>query len=170
MDSTAIGTDADLRKYSDMKCDLCDIVLTDLQHAKDHYPAKHGIVNGYLRCCDAKLKKPADIIDHLRYHLNPNMFECPMCGQTFARRFLLQMHYRNHQANNEERYKCDVCHRKYATKCLLYSHKQIHYVQKLPLLKCDQCERKLVPLSIPPEISRELLPFLRSLHLFAHFV
>lgn len=140
-DQFSATCDADLRKYADMRCEVCHIELTDLQHAHDHYP-EHGIEKGYLRCCDTKLSKKCDVLDHLRYHLDPAIFECPLCGQKFTRKFVLQRHFRNHEAIHDERYKCEVCHRKFATKYMLKVHMRSHERKARRTIDCAQCRRK----------------------------
>lgn len=131
----------DLRKYSDMKCDECDLDFIHLQHAKVHY-RDHGIDNGYLKCCSTKLHTPKAIADHLAFHQQPDIYKCPKCDRIFNRKVYLQRHLVQHEAMNEERYKCEICHRSYHSGFILKKHKLTHLKKKPKLtIPCDQCQR-----------------------------
>lgn len=64
-----------LKKLFDMKCDVCQLELSSLQHAKLHYLDEHGNDNGYIKCCGEEFRKLKDVKDHLLYHYNPDIFK-----------------------------------------------------------------------------------------------
>lgn len=64
-----------IRTFFDMQCEICKTELSSLQHAKLHYLEQHDIPDGYIKCCEMKFREVKNINDHLRYHLNPNIFK-----------------------------------------------------------------------------------------------
>lgn len=62
--------------FFDMTCDMdrCATVFTSLSNARIHYLNVHSIPNGYVKCCDMKLKTQIDVNDHIAWHKNPASF------------------------------------------------------------------------------------------------
>lgn len=65
----------DIPQYFDMNCDLCDIKFDSLINAKQHYSKKHKIAKGYVKCCNKRFSQPSHVLDHVRWHTNPNTFK-----------------------------------------------------------------------------------------------
>lgn len=62
--------------YFDMSCDLCNAAFDSFQRVKKHYKMRHKISKGYIKCCsNKKFYKRSSIIDHIKWHLNPNLFQ-----------------------------------------------------------------------------------------------
>lgn len=63
-----------LSEKCDSRCDICkvDLNTASLELTKNHYSEKHGIENGYIKCCELKLTTDIKINNHIQYHLNPN--------------------------------------------------------------------------------------------------
>lgn len=61
-------------EYFDMMCDLCSYKFNTLSQAKMHYQHLHDKQKGYLKCCNKKFYLKSRIIDHVNWHLNPNVF------------------------------------------------------------------------------------------------
>lgn len=62
--------------YFDMSCDLCNSAFDTFQEVKKHYRVKHKISKGYVKCCsNKKFYKRTNVIDHIKWHLNPNLFQ-----------------------------------------------------------------------------------------------
>lgn len=59
----------------DMKCDQCDYNFTTFYNARNHYKEKHNENNGYLKCCNVKLKTNVFVHDHIKSHLMPDSFK-----------------------------------------------------------------------------------------------
>lgn len=70
-----IQSDENLKKYFDLKCDVCRVEMSSLQHAKLHYFEVHGNDNGYIKCCSKEFRKLKDVNDHLLFHYNPDVFK-----------------------------------------------------------------------------------------------
>lgn len=64
-----------MAKNFDMTCDVCSIDLKTLTNAVTHYKKEHKIDDGYIKCCGLKLKRENTVSDHIKYHINPNIFK-----------------------------------------------------------------------------------------------
>lgn len=62
-------------QYFDTTCDLCSIELKSLRRAISHYRNEHRIDEGYIKCCGLKLKRDKLVDDHIRWHINPEIFK-----------------------------------------------------------------------------------------------
>lgn len=68
-------TDNDhIRSFFDMNCKICYHYFSTFKNAQDHYREAHG-KNGFLQCCDKKFRRPCEIKDHIRKHLQPESFK-----------------------------------------------------------------------------------------------
>lgn len=65
---------ATVAEHFDLRCDLCTAELKTLSETLDHYADEHDLPNGYMKCCDLKLKFRFQVEDHVRWHLDPNVF------------------------------------------------------------------------------------------------
>lgn len=59
----------------DTSCDICSIELKSLRRAISHYKNEHQIDEGYIKCCGLKLKRDKLVNDHIRWHINPEIFK-----------------------------------------------------------------------------------------------
>lgn len=58
----------------DMTCDLCDTKFTLFTEARKHYRDVHNDKNGYIKCCNVKMKELWMVNEHINSHLNPDAF------------------------------------------------------------------------------------------------
>lgn len=64
-----------LLKYVEMKCDLCtQREFPSFSDVQRHFWAEHD-QNGYVRCCNRKFRRLARILQHCRWHENPEAFK-----------------------------------------------------------------------------------------------
>lgn len=61
-------------KYMNMHCEICRHPLETLPEARQHYRSKHNQRSFNIKCCD-RLLPASHIRDHLRYHMNPDIFK-----------------------------------------------------------------------------------------------
>lgn len=63
-----------LSQNYDSQCDICkeDLNTLSLERIKEHHKQKHSIEDGYIKCCDLKLRTNVKIHNHIQYHLHPN--------------------------------------------------------------------------------------------------
>lgn len=62
-------------QYFDTTCDLCSADLKSLRRANTHYRNEHKMEDGYIKCCGLKIKKDSHVNDHIRWHINPDIFK-----------------------------------------------------------------------------------------------
>lgn len=62
-------------QHFDTTCDICSDDLKSLKRAIAHYKHEHNIEEGYIKCCGLKLKRDKLVSDHIRWHINPEIFK-----------------------------------------------------------------------------------------------
>lgn len=65
---------ANIRSFFDMNCKMCDNQFNTFKDAQEHYREAHGR-SGFVHCCDKKFRRPCEIKDHIRKHLQPDSFK-----------------------------------------------------------------------------------------------
>lgn len=75
-DQTDIDTKHMMKVYFDMTCDQCDDgeEFTSLEEIQFHYHEKHGIGNGYVKCCGRRYSDKLLIRGHILKHMKPELF------------------------------------------------------------------------------------------------
>lgn len=63
-----------MEKFFDRKCWQCDTEFDNLKMAKLHYSSAHRNPNGFLSCCNLKLRTNVAVLDHIQWHINPHTF------------------------------------------------------------------------------------------------
>lgn len=66
---------AENRHRFDMSCDSCSQSFNSLDEIRNHYASEHNNNNGYIKCCNAKLKYRCQIQQHIANHLEPHKFK-----------------------------------------------------------------------------------------------
>lgn len=91
-------------------------------------PLEYTVMN-YQRYCCTKCTDTFGTAAGLKYHMtskhtDEKRFPCSVCGQCFARQYVLTCHIRTH--TGERPYKCELCHKAFAQLGTLHRHKQVH--------------------------------------------
>ncbi|XP_037044358.1 transcription factor grauzone-like isoform X2 [Bradysia coprophila] len=134
--------DAQIRRFFKMKCEICsDVELDTLKRARKHYRQAHKTI-GYLTCCGKKFKFRYRMLDHIRYHVNPDAHRCEQCGKSFKDRQALKIHGKTHVPLNLRDHKCSLCSKICTTAASLKYHVQHkHPTDSSETFPCDQCDR-----------------------------
>lgn len=61
-------------QYMSMTCDICDYPFKSMSGAFTHYRKEHQTQKIHIKCCDCQLRM-RDVKDHIRYHLDPDVFK-----------------------------------------------------------------------------------------------
>ncbi|KAJ6622261.1 Transcription factor grauzone [Pseudolycoriella hygida] len=127
--------DAHLKVYFSMKCDICGDPFKTYRNAREHFRETHRM-KCYLICCRKRFRRRGAVLDHIKYHLNPDAFTCKQCGRKFASRAARTLHIANHEPMSTRPFKCDLCPKSFPREIALTVHKDFVH---LPV-KCVECD------------------------------
>ncbi|XP_038207734.1 zinc finger protein 691-like [Zerene cesonia] len=132
--------DRQITLFYKMECCICHETGFNFRSLMKHYKDRHG-VPGYVTCCEKKFHYfyPKKIIEHMAYHLQPNIFMCPSCHQNFQTSQDLTEHQSN-GGRTEGKILCPRCSERYPTYRELGAHLVTHRTDKL---QCDYCGKLL---------------------------
>ncbi|XP_047985047.1 myoneurin-like isoform X1 [Leguminivora glycinivorella] len=133
--------DRQITLFYKMECCICHQNDFNYRSLMKHYKERHG-VPGYVECCDKKFHYfcPKKIIEHMAYHLQPNIFMCSSCHTNFQSSQELIEH-QNNGGRSEGKILCPRCQERYPTYhelgCHIISHREANKLQ------CDYCGKLL---------------------------
>ncbi|KAJ8736271.1 hypothetical protein PYW08_006927 [Mythimna loreyi] len=132
--------DRQITLFYKMECCICHENGFHFRSLMKHYKERHG-VPGYVSCCDKKFHYfyPKKIIEHMAFHLQPNIFMCPSCHQNFQTSQELYEHQSN-GGRSDGKIICPRCSERYPTYHELGLHIVTHRGEKL---QCDYCGKLL---------------------------
>ncbi|XP_045527772.1 zinc finger protein weckle-like isoform X1 [Pieris brassicae] len=132
--------DMQITLFYKMECCICHETGFHFRSLMKHYKDRHG-VPGYVTCCDKKFHYfyPKKIIEHMAFHLQPNIFMCKSCHQNFQTSQELTEHQTN-GGRSEGKILCPRCSERYPTYRELGAHLLTHRADKL---QCDYCGKTL---------------------------
>ncbi|XP_075974388.1 uncharacterized protein LOC142975438 [Anticarsia gemmatalis] len=132
--------DRQITLFYKMECCICHEGGFHFRSLMKHYKERHG-VPGYVTCCEKKFHYfyPKKIIEHMAFHLQPNIFMCPSCHQNFQTSQELFEHQSN-GGRSEGKIVCPRCSERYPTYHELGCHIISHRNDKL---QCDYCGKLL---------------------------
>ncbi|XP_068626969.1 transcription factor grauzone-like [Battus philenor] len=132
--------DKQITLFYKMECCICHEKRFDFRSLMKHYKDRHG-VPGYVTCCNKQFHYfyPKKIIEHMAYHLQPNIFMCPSCHQNFQTSQELIEHESN-GGRSEGKLVCPRCTERYPTYRELGQHVITHRTDKH---QCDYCGKML---------------------------
>lgn len=123
-----------------LTCFLCEKPLENFRELKIHFREQHK-TNGYVKCCGKKLLKRGVLVDHIKFHNNPEYFKCEHCKKLFADGRGLEVHLQFFHGSRERIYRCDICSKGFFRRVLLTRHYAIHAPEEQKNIKCPQCEK-----------------------------
>ncbi|XP_004930449.1 zinc finger protein weckle isoform X1 [Bombyx mori] len=132
--------DKQITLFYKMECCVCHESGFNFRSLMKHYKDRHG-VPGYVTCCEKKFHYfyPKKIIEHMAYHLQPNIFMCPSCHHNFQTSQELSEHQSN-GGRSEGKIICPRCTERYPTYRELGCHIITHRTERL---QCDYCGKFL---------------------------
>lgn len=63
-----------IAEYMQLKCDICGLELETFALLRNHMKSVHE-VHPYVKCCEKKFTKRAWLYDHIKFHLNPDIYK-----------------------------------------------------------------------------------------------
>ncbi|KAG4076309.1 hypothetical protein HA402_005752 [Bradysia odoriphaga] len=130
-------------EYFRMNCHLCNEQLSSLTKVTKHFRKKHNMERGYLICCckkKAKVRKA--VIEHVEWHMNPNMFRCDECSRTFNEKRALRKHkVEQHKMRTEVPLDCGQCTKQFSNLDSLKRHVVRVHPPDNQKFTCDICRK-----------------------------
>uniref|UniRef100_A0A1I8MVP8 C2H2-type domain-containing protein n=1 Tax=Musca domestica TaxID=7370 RepID=A0A1I8MVP8_MUSDO len=80
-----------------LECRVCHKTYATFTLFSRHYRDTHPAEQCYISCCGCKFAGRYDIVEHIKYHRDPNAFKCTQCGRCFNRNRGLILHMRTHR-------------------------------------------------------------------------
>lgn len=74
-DADELELEGKIADYFQMNCELCSENLQSMDDVQTHYKSKHNVSRRFLRCCNKKFNMRKRVIDHVRWHIDPNVFK-----------------------------------------------------------------------------------------------
>ncbi|XP_026758813.2 zinc finger protein weckle-like [Galleria mellonella] len=132
--------DKQITLFYKMECCICHEKGFNFRSLMKHYKDRHG-VPGYVTCCEKKFHYfyPKKIIEHMAFHLQPNIFMCPSCHQNFQSSQELIDHQSN-GGRSDGKIICPRCSERFPTYHELGWHVITHRTDKQ---QCDYCGKIL---------------------------
>ena len=114
--ATKVGRKIAIEPMKDLKCSLCEDILSSYSDLKTHHLIKHQADN-----------EPASLVK-----------QCDQCDKTFAMSKLLNNHLKRCQID-EKPFQCSLCPKKWTSQDYLKKHFLTH---SPALLSCEICNKK----------------------------
>lgn len=142
--STIEEGDAQIREFCNMKCEICGDPKPQFETFKQirkHYRCVHKII-GYVTCCGNKYNRRGRVLDHIKYHMDPDAYRCEACVKRFICKRSLGKHMKIFHSTNAPEYNCKTCGKTFKTAMTLAYHERTRHVTEKIVLQCDKCDKK----------------------------
>lgn len=129
-----------MKANADMQCEICSYEFSDWAHAMDHFRKSHRDKSGFIRCCGRKIDTKSEMADHIKWHKDPAIFSCQICGKLLLTKENLTTHEATHIPEEDRQFQCSLCPKKFGSLFALHNHKRLHKRDFLePKISCPEC-------------------------------
>jgi len=145
------------------RCMICNKMFF-MQDEYEAHKASHKDRGREYLCtyCAKTFAEHANLLRHMRIHVDGNIFQCDECRMSFKEEWQLEEHMRRHRGETphcpicnksfsaatnltkhiarhsaEKNFKCEVCNRTFAVQSDLQQHSRVHSVRKV--WECHVC-------------------------------
>lgn len=144
------------RIFYGFKCYICENRYEEEFDLQQHLLLQHNMEKVLYKCCDTELT-PNNQMDHISYHIDPEIYRCPICQLCFIYQAKLRRHFRGRCGKRSGL--CSYCGEELLAE-KLFSHQrrhekkdeskpQVHFLKRpnnqiLPKnpYTCDLCGRR----------------------------
>ncbi|XP_037818466.1 transcription factor grauzone-like isoform X4 [Lucilia sericata] len=126
----------------DLVCDICQTRVETWKALREHFLLAHT-KTPYIKCCDITYRKPRELIEHLEWHKNPDMFKCQICDKNMSSARNLTIHITSEhpdEADSVEFYECEHCSKRIRNYNLFKKHLRSHNKDKE--VECHICNKR----------------------------
>ncbi|GAB0099162.1 hypothetical protein DMENIID0001_150080 [Sergentomyia squamirostris] len=130
-----------IEEFFKLTCDKCEKTFSKFRELQQHHRTKHN-QEGYIICCNSKMKRPSLIFEHLNYHRNPQAFKCDECSKSFKNKEGLRLHTaKSHSPAELHQFHCPNCPKTFMIKEQLKKHAFVHISEAEKAFICPQCNK-----------------------------
>ena len=117
----------------DLKCFLCNLTFPYYSLMRVHFYLEHPGEKCYISCCDRKISRISDAIEHIRVHLDPKIYQCKVCNVMFSSRSSLSKHTRVVHLDllPKQKWACNECDKTFKIRQILIRHKNVYHSKKV---------------------------------------
>lgn len=123
----------------ELECVLCNSTFGNFPLLRKHFREEHPNKKCFVTCCQRKLHHRFHIVEHIRYHIDPDTFKCKICGRVNSNSRTLTKHMKDkHTAEGlQRRFECNMCPKRFTKKCSLKMHLETHETGRD--YQCSEC-------------------------------
>ncbi|XP_050092805.1 zinc finger protein OZF-like [Anopheles aquasalis] len=132
--SSKLDTDALIREYVSLCCDVCGTVVDSFRALVEHCRRQHK-TGARVTCLGKRFTRRHRLVNFIRHHIEPQAFKCGQCGQVCKSKELLQIHRKQHLPEAERLHQCAVCGQRFARRSQLLNHNALHERKYI----CNEC-------------------------------
>ncbi|XP_062553327.1 zinc finger protein 62 homolog [Armigeres subalbatus] len=81
-----------LMKHFTLTCDLCGATSPTFPLLRDHFRSVHNRDDAYVLCCEKRFIRRYDLLNHVRWHTDPDAFKCELCQRRYKSKDAMIMH------------------------------------------------------------------------------
>uniref|UniRef100_A0A1I8Q1K7 C2H2-type domain-containing protein n=1 Tax=Stomoxys calcitrans TaxID=35570 RepID=A0A1I8Q1K7_STOCA len=135
---TTSEIDATIAKWRpQLECHVCSGKFPTFSDVKKHFGQEHPGKEFYIACCGRKIKYRFRVEEHAAFHINPQAFQCQLCGRCFSAKCSLDGHHHfQHSLKNKNSVdtfldKCHFCPKTFTYRTGVYQHMRAYHAEEL---------------------------------------
>lgn len=110
-----------------LECGECNAKFRYYSTLRLHFKYDHPNAKFYMMCCERKLQQLAITMEHIRLHLNPNMFRCKICFSCFTAKSALKTHLKDFHGIANLQLPCTKCNKTFLDNASLVKHNKVKH-------------------------------------------
>ncbi|XP_055689565.1 transcription factor grauzone-like [Lutzomyia longipalpis] len=135
-----VSMDTLIKTFVKLSCEFCSMEFPIFEKLKRHYRDEHD-TEGYVMCCSIRFENRERLLEHVRYHRNPDKYICKLCGKDFKFRNSLHVHMDTHIPPEDRKFKCTHCPKSFTMLCRLTVHEKVHVPPEEREHVCPKCKK-----------------------------